>query len=206
MKSGVKKIIIVLVVIFASALFLWAGVAFFAKDNSIPKTADDQQDGQQPGGLDEDSEITEEAKAKSFAESFVVTYYSYTWGNFSNIESQYYYMADRMKKEEEIKVEKIKEGTKNQPQKYFTARAELLDSNFVSYEETEAILEIDLIINNYAGAMAQKETLVWVDEKGDYYEGDLNDILVSAVEKKVRVEIIKISEDWKINKIEEIKE
>jgi hypothetical protein len=205
MTSDFKKIIIVVAVVFILALSFWMGVVFFAKNNGTTKTADNQQEKEQINDYNKKLEITEEEKVKTFAENFAMIYYSYTWGNFSNIESQYYYMTDEMKNREKDKVERIKKGTENQSQKYFTVRAKLVDSAFIFYGETKTVLEINLNIDNYAGAIVQRDTMVWVNESGDYYEGDLSDLVISTTEKKINIELIKISDEWKIDEIREIK-
>jgi len=199
--NSMKKATIYATIFFA-VIFL-IGMVFFKKDDNDIKENNSELNNQQLINDTNNKEITEEEKLKSFAENFTVTYHSYTWGNFSNIESQYYYMTDEMGEEEKDKVEKMKEEIRNQPQKYFTARAKLMDSDFISYEEAKAILEINLNVDNYAGAIVQRDTMVWVDEKGDYYEGNLSDLIINAVEKKIKIELVKISNEWKINEIEE---
>jgi len=189
--------------IFFVVIFL-IGMVFFRKDDNDIKENNIELDNQQLINDTKNEEITEEEKAKSFAENFTTIYYSYTWGNFSNIESQYYYMTDEMKKKEEGKVEKMREETKNQPQKYFTARAKLVDSDFIIYEKIKAILNINLNIDNYAGAIVQRDTMVWVDENGDYYGGDLNDLVINTIEKKIDINLVKINDEWKVDEIAEV--
>ena len=203
MTGDFKKIIIVVAVVFTLALSFWMGVVFFAKDNNNIKENNSELNNQQLIEDIQNEEITAEQKIKSFAENFTTTYYSYTWGSFSNIESQYYYMTDEMKNREENKVEQIKKDAENQPQKYFTVRAKLADSNFISYKETKAVLKINLNINNYAGAIVQRDTMVWVDKDGNYYEGDLSDLVIDTIEQKINIELIKIGEEWKVDEIVE---
>ena len=192
--------------VFLVVIFL-IGLVFFRKDDNDIKENNLELDNQQ---LVEDiknkkkKEITEEQKIKSFAENFTATFYSYTWGNFSNVESQYYYMTDGMKDREGNKVEQIKKDAENQPQKYFTARAILVDSNFIVHEEIEAVLEINLNVDNYAGAIVERDTMVWVDESGNYYGGESRDLIISTVEKKIKIELVKIGKEWKVDKISEI--
>ena len=200
--NPIKKAIIYTAIFFV-VIFL-IGMVFFRKDDNNIKENNLKLNDQQLIEKVRDEEITEEEKAKSFAENFAATYYSYAWGNFSNIESQYYYMTDEMKREEESRVGKMREEIKNQPQKYFTARATLVDSDFIVYEKIKAILNINLNIDNYAGAIVQRDTMIWVDEKGDYYEGDLSDLIINAIEKKIKIELVKIGDEWKVNEIKEI--
>ena len=74
-------------IIFFVVIFL-IGLVFFRKDDDTVEENNLELNNQQ---LIEDigkTEITEEQKIKSFAEIFTATYYSYTLGTFSNIESQ----------------------------------------------------------------------------------------------------------------------
>ena len=180
-------------------LFMLVGLSFFRKgDDKIP--APNPINNKQIENPNKKQELTEEEKAKIFAENFTATYYSYTWGNFSNVESQYYYMTEEMKNREKEKVEKMKKEIESQPRRYFTARARLLNSEFASYEKTKASLNINLSIDNFAGAIVQRDTMVWVDENGDYYEGDIDDLIINSVEKNVEVNLVKIGEEWKVDK------
>ena len=152
---------------------------------------------------EEKKNLTEKEQVKMFAENFTKIYYSYVWGIFSNIESQYYYMTDEIKDREKNKVEKMKEAIKNQPQKYFTVRAKLTSSTFTFYDETKASFEIDLDIDNFAGAMVQRDTLVWVNKNGNYYEGDETKLITSTTAKNIEIDLIKIDDQWKVDRIEE---
>ncbi|MCK5123219.1 MAG: hypothetical protein KAQ87_03675 [Candidatus Pacebacteria bacterium] len=202
-KSNLTKKTTIYAAVFLVVIFL-IGMVFFRKDDNNIKENNLKIDEQQLIEDARNKEIAEKEKTKLFAENFTVTYYSYTWGNFSNIESQYYYMTAEMENKKKNKVWQIKENIKNQPQKYFTARAKLIDSNFISYEETKATLEINLNVDNYAGAIAQRDTMVWVDERGNYYEGNLSNLVISAIEKKIKIKLVKIGDEWKVGEIEEI--
>lgn len=198
-KSNLFKIIAIVFL-----LLMLVGLAFFRKDDGeIPNSKPVPTDNQQVENPDKKYELTEEEKLKIFAENFAATYYSYTWGNFSNVESQYYYMTEEMKNREKSKVEKMKKEIEDQPQKYFTARAKLLNSEFASYEEAKASVSINLNVDNFAGAIVQRDTMVWVDGNGDYYEGDIEDLIVDTVDKSVQINLIKISGEWKVDWIGE---
>ena len=121
-------------------VFMLVGLVFFRKsDDEILNPNPVPADNQQVENPDEKYKLTEEEKLKIFAENFVITYYSYTWGNFSNVESQYCHMTDEMKSREEIKVEKMKREIKGQPQRYFTVQARITNFNFAEYQEDKAI-------------------------------------------------------------------
>ena len=196
-KKNLFKIIAI-----AFLFFMLVGLLFFRKgDDEILNPNPAPADNRQAENPDEKYELTEEEKLKIFAENFAATYYSYTWGNFSNVESQYYYMTEEMKSGEKIKVEQMKRKIENQPQRYFTARARLLNSEFASYEKTGASININLSVDNFAGAIVQRDTMVWVDENGDYYEGNTEDLIIDTVEKNVEINLIKIGEEWKVNEV-----
>lgn len=198
-----KQDLIRIIVIVILVLFL-IGLVFFRKEkeNNVPERANN---GNIPK-IEENNkktEPTEEEKLKTMAENFATIYYSYSWGNFSNIESQYFYMTGEMQKREKNKVEQMKKDIENQPQKYFTARAKLIDSNFAFYKETNASVKINLNVDNIAGAIAQRDTMVWVDEKGDYYRGDIKDLIINTANKNVEINLIKIGNEWKVDEIGE---
>jgi len=204
MTIGFKKIIIIISIVFAVLLSLAASVVFFPKErNKNILNQGNQQEERQLENSDKKTELTDEEKVKAIAENFTMIYYSYTLWNFSNIESQYYYMTDEMKNREENRVTEMKKEIENQPQKYFTARAKLTDSNFVYYEEEKAAINIDLSIDNFAGAIAQRDTMVLVDEKGDRYAGDIKDLIMNTTNKNIEINLVKIGNEWKIDEIKE---
>ncbi|MCK5476001.1 MAG: hypothetical protein KAI71_05480 [Candidatus Pacebacteria bacterium] len=202
MSSKLKKIIIIIVAIIIVALFFLISVTFFLKEEKQDVISQNNQQEEKPS---EDAIIgpTAEEKVKTFAENFTKTHYSYAWGSFSNIESQYYYMTDGMKDREENKVEKMKKGIENQPQKYFTVIAKLTSSDLILYNETKASFKIDLNISSFAVAMIERDTMIWVDENGDHYEGNINDLIVDTVDKNIKIDLVKIDDQWKVDRIEE---
>ncbi len=196
-KQELNRIIIIVIL----ALLL-IGLVFFRKEkgNNVPERANN-------GGIpkieenNKKTEPTEEEKVKTMAETFASIYYSYSRGNFSNVESIYPQMTEEMQKREKDKVKQMKEEIKNQPQKYFTARAKLIDSSFAFYKETSASVKINLNIDNIAGAMAQRDTMVWVDENGNYYSGDIKDLIISTVNKNIEINLVKIGDEWRVDEI-----
>lgn len=198
-----KQDLIRITVIVILALFL-IGLIFFRKEkeNNVPERANN---GNIPK-IEENSkktEPTEEEKLKTMTENFATIYYSYSWGNFSNIESQYSYMTDSMKNREKNKVEGMKKEIKNQPQKYFTARAKLINSNLVYREKERAAININLSIDDFAGAIVQRDTMVWVDENGNYYGGNIKNLVINTINKNVEINLIRIGGEWKIDDIKE---
>ena len=196
-KNSLFKIIAI-----AFLLFMLVGLVFFRKgDDETLSPNPVPANNQRTENPDKKHELTEEEKAKIFAENFAVAYYSYTWGNFSNVESQYYYMTEEMKSREKMKVEEMKREAAGQPQRYFTVRAELLNSEIVLFTNTEAKLNIRLKIDNLSGAIVQRDTMVWVDKNGDYYEGNPDNLIVNSVEKNIEIKMIKVGGEWKMDGI-----
>ena len=201
------KLYLTKIVAFITLLILLAGFVFFRKDENDVELSQSEIERQQliesVKEQEKDKEFIEKNRVKIFAENFTTIYYSYTWENFSNIESQYYYMTDKMKNGEKDKVEEMKKGIENQPQKYFTVRAKLIDSTFTSYGETKASLKINLSVDNFAGSIVQRDTMVWVDERGDYYGEDTKDLIVNIVNKNIEIILIKVGGEWKVDEIGE---
>ena len=210
MPSSFKKFIIVVIAIFVILLFLGAGLVFFLKerDENVSDQSNKQEEQQSKNSekteLIKKEELTEKEKLKIFAENFVVIYCSYTWGNFSNIEMQYDYMSEKMGNKEKDKVEQLKQKTENQPREYFSARAKLIDSAFLSYDENRAEMTVDLNITNFAGAIIERKTMIWVNEKGDYYTGDVNDLIINLENKKIKINFIKVNDKWKVDEIKDV--
>ncbi|MCK4918863.1 MAG: hypothetical protein KAS01_00585 [Candidatus Pacebacteria bacterium] len=191
---------------FIILLFLMIGFLFFRKDEYKEKPSEEQSQIQQEEVQDGKviRELTEEDKIKRLAETFASIYYSYSWGNFSNIESQYYQMTDEMMSRAKEGVEKMKKNNENQSQKYFTVRASLIDSEFLSYNKNIVKIGVNLSIDNFAGAIVQRDTMVWVDEIGNYYNGDLKNLITNTINKNIQIELIKIEDKWKVDEIMEI--
>ncbi len=187
-------------------VFMLVGLVFFRKsDDEILNPNPVPADNQQVENPDEKYKLTEEEKLKIFAENFVITYYSYTWGNFSNVESQYCYMTDEMKSREEIKVEKMKREIKGQPQRYFTVQARITNFNFAEYQEDKASLDIDIKIKEFNGAIiASEEMEILVDINGNVFEGNAEDLIGKVFNKKIKMTLIKIEDKWKVDKIRDI--
>ncbi|MEA2097811.1 MAG: hypothetical protein U9P70_01920 [Patescibacteria group bacterium] len=205
------KFFLAKIVAFVVMLVLLAGFVFFKKDEKAQELSESEikrqqliEDVKRQKEHDErDMELTIEKKIINFAENFTTMYYSYTWGSFSNIESQYYYMTNEMKNREEDKVEKMRKEIENQPQRYFSTRAKLIDSTHISYNEEKASLEINLSINKFAGAIVERDTLVWVDENGNYYEEDETNLITDTINKSIEIDLVKIDDEWKVDQIRE---
>lgn len=208
-----SKFFLAKIIAFITILVLLAGFAFFRKDKEVEELSESEIKRQQLiedvkrqkeyEEKEKEKELTIEKRMSNFAENFITIYYSYTWGNFSNIESQYHYMTDEMKNREEEKVEKMRKEIEGSPQRYFSARAKLIDSVSMSCNEEKASLKINLSIDKFAGAMVQKDTIVWVDENGNYYGGDEVDLIIDTINKSVEVDIFKVGDEWKVDQIRE---
>ena len=189
MSGNLKKIIIAVVVIISILLSFLVGIVFFLKEKNegIPNQNNKQEEQRskdpEKTELTGKEELTEKEKAKIFAENFAVFYHTYNWGDFSNIESLYDSMTDGMKNKEKNRVERMKKETEAQPRKYFSAKAKLIDSSFLLYNENRAEVIADINIDDFAGAIIQRETILWVDEKGDPYLGEIDDLVISSKNK-----------------------
>ena len=84
-------------------LFMLVGLVFFRKNKNGEVPEPKPWKNWQQEESKKKQELTEEEKAKIMAGNFAIAYYSYTWGDFLNVESQYYYMTNEMKSREKIK-------------------------------------------------------------------------------------------------------
>lgn len=206
-KNSLFKIIAI-----AFLLFILVGLLFFRKgDDKVLNPNLVPANNQQAEEPDEKYELTEKEKVKIFAENFVTTYYSYIWGNFSNMESQYYYMTEEMKKREENKVEKTKREIEGQPQRYFTTQARITNYSFVEYQENKTSLDIEIEIREFNGAYVidsdvpeiKPHTTALVDGNKKVYLGNIEDLIIKTTDKSVQINLIKTDDKWKVNWIGE---
>lgn len=203
MTSDFKKIIIVVAVIFVIALFFWMGVVFFTKDNSITKTTDNQQEKEQMNDYDKKPEITEEEKIKTFAENFVEIYNTYMINDFSNMESLKDSMTQELWDEKLQWIEMEKEKIKDKPKQYIIFNTQASKSNIVSFDNGEAVVEIECEQFEIRGASIYiGDVLTNVDEFGEI---TLIRIPRKSETKKVALKLIKKNNEWKVDNIEIIK-
>ena len=208
-----SKFFLVKIIAFVVMLVLLAGFVFFRKDKDVQELSESEIERQQliedvkkqkeHDEKEKEKELTIEKRISNFAENFTTIYYSYTWGSFSNVESQYYYMTDEMKNREKEKVEKMKKEIEGSPQRYFSTRAKSIDSTSVFYNEEKASLKINLNIDKFAGAIIQRGTMIWVDENGNFYKEDEANLIIDTINKSVEIDILKINDEWKVDQIRE---
>ena len=209
-----SKFYLTKIVAFIMLLTLLAGFVFFRKDKNESESPVKQLPNQQEEQKEEkNKELTEEDRLKTFAETFAGIFYSYTWGNFSNVESQYGYMTDEMKNRERNKVEQMKKGIEDQPRKYFMVRAEVINSEMIDYQENKkAVLNIKLKVKEIDGAFVidtevpeiRPNTSALVDGNKNVYTGDIKDLVVKTTDKNIKINLIKIDDKWKVDEIGEI--
>ena len=194
----------------AVIMLLAAGLIFFKKDQGSKVLDENKTEIHQTvPPKPEPRELSEEEKIKIMAENFAGSYYSYTWGEFGMIEGLYYYMTDGMRGGEEKRVAGLKEELKNQPRRYFMVRAKVINSSFIEYQENKASLDVDLEIKEIDGAFVvdtdvpkiKPNTSALVDRNGNVYNGDMDDLVIRATSKNVKISIIKVSDKWKVNRI-----
>ena len=209
MTSNLKRIIVIISVIFIVAFFLLIASTFFLKEsskevlNQINHQREEQRQQQQAEDAEEEY-LTKKENIKSFLEKFVVIYNSYTWGSFSNIESQYSSMSEEMKNKEKEKVERIKKEIENKPQEYFSTKASLIDSEFLLYNENRVEIIMNLNIKSFGGAIVQRETIILVDAGGNHYMGNFEDLMISSNNKKIKINCSIIDNKCVVDKIENI--
>lgn len=199
-KKQMTKQDLIRTIVIVILAFLLIGLVFFGKEkeNNIPER---ENNGNVPN-IEENNKKTESAeedKLKTMAENFAVIYYSYSWGNFSNIESLYPQMTDEMQDKEKNGVEKLKKDLENQPKQYITWRAIALGSEFVFKDKDKATIAVYLKISKFAGAIVQKDTMVWVDSQGSEYKGNENDLIFNESNKKFTIKFVRIDNEWKIS-------
>ncbi len=187
----------------AVMMLLAAGLIFFKKDQRGGALDENKKETRQTiPPKSEPGKLSEEDKVKTMAENFARSYYSYTWGEFGIIEGLYYDMTDKMKEREMARVERIKEKIKSQPRRYFTVKAEVINSSFIEYQENKASLDINLEIEEFNGlvmGLDGVETLV--DINGNVYKGNSKDLIGKVFNKKIKIDLVRVEKDWKVNKI-----
>ena len=198
-KNNLAKVVIVI-----CFLLLLAISYYFIGSEKEPEIKNDQQDFQEQNVNALRSEIFEKNEARLAAENFAVTYYSYTWGDFSNIESQYSAMTDEMKNAERKKVGEIKEKTESQPSKHITEIASLAENKFILYEEERAISEVRLNIAKIP-LTHNKENDEWSDGENTYAKEDLKKFVENSSQKTVRIDLVKQEDLWKISGMEQLR-
>ncbi len=199
-----RTLIIILIAAIIAGLFL-VGSVFFKKEpkegGALSLRGDKKGVHQIVPEKPQPEKLSEEEIIKTLAENFASSYYSYTWGEFGMMEGLYYFMTEEMVEKEKMKVEQIKKAIQNQPRQYFTARAEVLSSDFIEHQKNKASLNIDLEIKEFDGAMVERDTIVLVDANGDIYGGDSGDLVRKIFNKSVKVNLIKIGEKWRVDGI-----
>ena len=176
------------------------GILFFKKDNEL--FHGDQTTGRQFTR----QEKLERKELKTVAEKFAVSYYSYTWGDFSNIESQYYLMTSEMVEREKNRVEKMKKEIKRKPKKYFSKRASLIDSKVELYKDSKAVFNIKLKVDEINGALVGNGELVWIDSEANRIKDkNWRSLIARTTEMHVKIDLTRIDSDWRINRTRVVK-
>ncbi|MBU3965064.1 hypothetical protein KKA96_01665, partial [Patescibacteria group bacterium] len=160
------------------------------------------------GQLPSNNSKDEEAKIKSLAENFVFRYYSYVWGSFSGVESQYDNMSDELRNQEEAKIREIKAIMSGQPRKFFTVQADVIDSKIDEYNINEkAILTVKMSVKEINGALVTSEevpeikpnTSGWVNGDGKAYRGSIDGLIAKKIVKSINIVLVKEGNGWKID-------
>ena len=205
MSSIVKKILLIVSVVFVFLFLLLIVSPLFLKKNDKDITVQDNnsQEIQRLANLEKEGEMEKEEIANSL-ENFVIFYNSYTWGSFSNIESQYNSMSEEMKSNEQQRVEQMKKNIENQSQQYVSARASLIDSEFLLYDENEVEMIVSINIENYDGAVVQGEiVMIWVDSEGNPYDKNSKSLVTSSNNKRIKICCTRVDGNCMVNKMED---
>lgn len=208
------KISLIKIILLIIVLIFFVGFIFFGKDKYKPKPLEKQSQIQEETVQEKEEEIirelTEEDKISIFAENFTTIYYSYTWGNFSNIESLYDKMTDEMENRERNRVEQMKKGIENQSQKYFTVRVEVINLKIIDYQENKkATLDIKLKLKDIDGAFVtdvdvpeiRPNTSALIDGNKNVYTGNIEDLVIMTVDKKIEIKLVKENDKWKVARV-----
>lgn len=192
--KNIRKIAII-----AMLVFILIGFAFFRKEKPRDSTPPDVPVIEDPVVVMPDLEKIEKESLQRQAEQFSWIYYSFSWGKFSNIESLYGEMTDPLREKERSKVESLKNGIKNQPVQYQTQRSAVLSSEIVSYDKEKTTVNVKLETSYYAGALVQRDTMVWVDSSGKEFKGNEFDLIYFKEQKTIELVLLKIDGKWKID-------
>ncbi|MFA6097085.1 MAG: hypothetical protein WC788_05650 [Candidatus Paceibacterota bacterium] len=189
------------IAIIAMLVFVLIGFTFFRKEKPKDSTPPDVPVIEDPVVVKPDLEKIEKENLQKQAEQFSWIYYSFSWGKFSNIESLYGEMTDPLREKERSKVESLKNGIKNQPVQYQTQRSAALSSEIVSYDKEKATVDVKLETSYYAGALVQRDTMVWVDTSGKEFKGNEFDLIYFKEQKTIELVLSKIDGKWKIDRV-----
>lgn len=196
-ENDIKKIALIVILV-----FVFIGFAFFRKE--APKEDKPKEDPAivNPAPVEKpDAEKIEKESLQKQAELFSSIYYSFSWGNFSNIESLYGKMTDSLRESERSKVESLKNGILGQPVQYQTQRNSALSSEIVSYDKDMSVIDVKMETAYYAGAIVQKDTMIWVDSKGKEFRGNEFDLIYYKEQKTIELALLKVNDKWKIDRI-----
>lgn len=193
-KNSLKQISLFLFL----AIFL-IGLTFFQKEKEEEFKTEDNKT--------EQLAILEQKKAENIISNFAVVYHSYNVGDFSNIESLYSLMTEKMKKSEQAKIEKMKAEALNQIPKYQTATAEFRGLSTKEFANNQIITNIIIFKQNFNGSYIpnpeNQEQLVLVDQSGQPYTGDISELLSSKDLKALQITSLKENGEWKIDGVTE---
>jgi uncharacterized protein (UPF0333 family) len=193
-KNNLKQIILLLVL----TIFL-VGFMFFQKDRE-EESYSENNEAQQLA-------ILEQKKAENILSNFVVAYYSYNTGDFSNIESLYPLMTEKMARAEKTKIEEIKIELANQPKTYQKVTADFRGLSTEEFGSDKIITNVIIFKQIFNGAYIQdpsnKGQFILVDQYGQLYSDDMSTLLLSKDLKAFRVTGNKENGEWKIDHIEE---
>jgi len=200
-----SKFHLIKIVAFITLLILLAGFVFFRKDEYQPKPKNNQQIEQQPAEDAkniEKKELTEEDRVKTIAETFASIFYSYTWGNFSNVESLKDKMTQKLWNEKSEWINAEKEKSKGQPMVYIGISNISQKTDIIYIKQNEAKIEIECEQYEVEGnSIYINDILTGIDKFGK--ESSIYPIYKKIENKKVILKLLKENDEWKVNEIGE---
>jgi len=195
--KDLKKIALIAIMV-----FLLIGLMFFRKNEPANNNSPDNPVIITPEKPKIDAETADKNALKYRAEMFTSIYYSFPWGNFSNIESLYEEMSESLAKTEKSKVESMKNRLMGQPIQYQTQRSTAVSSEILSYDKKKADVNVTFDTSFLGGALVQRDTMVWVDRNGNQIQGDENSLIFYKEQKTIMLSLIKEGDIWKVDKID----
>lgn len=200
-KSNLVKKATIYTAIFFVVIFL-VGMVFFRKEDDNIEGNNSKLDNRQLIEEVKDEEITEEEKAKSFAENFVEVYNTYMINDFSNIESLKDDMTQSLWERESQWVETRKEKTKDNSKRYIVFNAQANKSDVIYFDNSEITIEIEYEQFEIRGTSIYIENVLTnIDEFGEI---TLVQIPRKSEIKKGILKLTKEDNGWKADNIEDV--
>ncbi len=195
-----QNLIKIIVIVILAALLIGLILLWKEKENNDLERANNN-DTPKIEENNKKTEPIEEEKLKIFAENFTTIYYSYSWGNFSNIESLKNSMTQRLWDEKSEWINNKKEILEGQPVIYAGVSNIPQKTDLVHIGQSKVKIEIECEQYKIEGASIYiNGILTGVDTSG--IESSVFPIYRKIENKKIRLELLREGNEWKVDKIE----